>query len=77
MTKKRRRTYEPRVFDGRIIMSDEIERIRTAARVAISGFASASRIAALTGLPALARSSESAIPGSKATSVEASQIAFR
>jgi hypothetical protein len=25
--KKKRRTYEPRVFDGRIIMSDEIERI--------------------------------------------------
>jgi hypothetical protein len=28
MTKKRR-TYEPRVFDGRIIKSDEIERIHT------------------------------------------------
>jgi hypothetical protein len=27
MKKKRRRTYEPRVFDGRIITSDEIERI--------------------------------------------------
>jgi hypothetical protein len=26
MTKKRR-TYEPRVFDGRVIMPDEIERI--------------------------------------------------
>jgi hypothetical protein len=26
MTKKRR-TYQPRVFDGRIIMADEIERI--------------------------------------------------
>ena len=24
---KRRRVYEPRVFDGRIIMPDEIERI--------------------------------------------------
>jgi hypothetical protein len=24
---KKRRTYEPRVFDGRIITSDEIERI--------------------------------------------------
>jgi hypothetical protein len=25
--KKKRRTYEPRVFDGRIIIPDEIERI--------------------------------------------------
>jgi hypothetical protein len=24
---KKRRIYEPRVFDGRVIMSDEIERI--------------------------------------------------
>jgi hypothetical protein len=28
MTKKRRRVYAPRVFDGRIIMSDEIGRIK-------------------------------------------------
>jgi hypothetical protein len=28
---KKRRTYQPRVFDGRIITSDEIERIATAA----------------------------------------------
>jgi hypothetical protein len=28
MTKKRRRVYEPRVFDGRIIMADEIGRIK-------------------------------------------------
>jgi hypothetical protein len=27
MSKKRRRTYQPRVFDGRVIMPDEIERI--------------------------------------------------
>ena len=28
MTKKRRRVYAPRVFDGRLIMSDEIGRIK-------------------------------------------------